>query len=800
MQVASPKATRRQSRSHRKQPSGPFTCHTCGKVFTRVENLTRHAENHKTTAKFVCHVCQRRFTRSDLLKRHSKIHDKNAGRQYLSDAPLPDPAGNLHFDNADERLQQTQPRAEDMDESHMHMVLRSSDARPAHPFDTRYQEAFHATHGTTRDFEVSRGLIGSRDQGQDYRASLDPNPYPSSTSITQSSPNSDPPWPYASYGMYGEGCLDTDLAWILDIGLVDYPSPNDHHLNLDSVQTQDYPNRHSERSPPGIVSIGGETASRHRGGQACDYPTDDDQNDWPDEDPVPGAPAPSEIPPTDIPSQESWVEPGEIRVFQNRFKNANRQFLRVTPDVRARLLATLADSASIEHGHLPPDESKFPVPEVLEYFLSLFFEFVHPRFPVLHKPTFNTAGAPPYLLLAMMLLGSSHSRSNRGKLVAVYLHLATTMFMRLHALKPSFPSSSLADLLLPQLRSVANILTLLFLCVSGAWSGHKSAFEFAEGARGILVTACRRCRLLDCRPKPLVTDAGATRPMRVKLLDTWMAWIELEQRKRLGLAIHMFDLQFPALFHNQPYISKGETVNLVLPCEAAFWEAKSPEAWKVLLGPAEIPSAMYFMVPLDTCLLYPELKRDPPYAPIDSYSKIILISALFGHIFEWRQNMNIVLHSAFIRAPESIGPAEGLADRQRWLRNGLKAWLDNYHHSNVRGNVSQAPPAGLLLHHLANIYLDINISDLHLYAGRSGLNEDIQLAEDALRRWCQSSGSKRTIERVHEMLDLARRTIEDEMAATCGFEVSVALLTGGLICWMYDRLGGEGPSGDWVRY
>lgn len=27
--------------------------------------------------------------------------------------------------------------------------------------------------------------------------------------------------------------------------------------------------------------------------------------------------------------------------------------------------------------------------------------------------------------------------------------------------------------------------------------------------------------------------------MRAKLLDTWMAWIELEQRKRLGLAIHV---------------------------------------------------------------------------------------------------------------------------------------------------------------------------------------------------------------------------------------------------------------------
>lgn len=238
--------------------------------------------------------------------------------------------------------------------------------------------------------------------------------------------------------MYGEGCLDTDLAWILDIGLVDYPSPQkDHHLGLDSVQIQEYPSRHSERCLPGVVSTVGDTASRHRNGQACDYP-DDTQNDWPDEDPVPGAPPSSEIPPTDIPSQESWVEPDEVRLFQDRFKNVNWQFLRITPDVRARMLATLADSASIEHGHLPPDESKFPVPEVLEYFLSLFFELVHPRFPVLHKPTFSTATAPPYLLLAMMLLGSSHSRSNRGKFVAVYLHLATTVFMRLHALKPSF--------------------------------------------------------------------------------------------------------------------------------------------------------------------------------------------------------------------------------------------------------------------------------------------------------------------------------------------------------------------------
>lgn len=80
-------------------------------------------------------------------------------------------------------------------------------------------------------------------------------------------------------------------------------------------------------------------------------------------------------------------------------------------------------------------------------------------------------------------------------------------------------------------------MTLLFLCISGAWCGHKIAFEFAEGARGILVTASRRCKLLDCRPKPLLSDMQQPRSMRTRLNDSWKNWVKLEQRKRLGLCI-----------------------------------------------------------------------------------------------------------------------------------------------------------------------------------------------------------------------------------------------------------------------
>jgi hypothetical protein len=264
----------------------------------------------------------------------------------------------------------------------------------------------------------------------------------------------------------------------------------------------------------------------------------------------------------------------------------------------------------------------------------------------------------------------------------------------------------------------------------------------------------------------------------------------LSTRTRSLTTRKIFDLQFPALFHNQPYISKAEAVNLVLPCPDTFWEAKSAAAWKVLLGPAEIPPSTYFMVPLDTCLLYPATKRDPPYAPIDSFSKTILMYALFTHIFEWRQSVNIVLHSAFIRGPEGTEPGEGLVERQEWLRNGLAAWINTYHQSS-----DPAPDAALLLHFLAEIHLDLNVSDLHLFAGRSGLSEDNKLAEDSLRSWCRSPDSARTMHNVYGMLNLAYEIIERRNDHQCGFEISVALFTGGLTCWMYEKLGGQVPVG-----
>ena len=165
------------------------------------------------------------------------------------------------------------------------------------------------------------------------------------------------------------------------------------------------------------------------------------RNNWPDEDEIPGAPSVAvEEPAFVIPDSRSWVDWVELSSPRECLQDAPAQSHSVNPDIRARLLQTLIENASYKDGLLPPDEAQFPNPEILEYFLKLFFDHVQIRFPVIHRATFSTSTAPSFLLLSMMLLGSSHSRTNYGKFVAVYLRPVVVMFQRLQAVDAALVS------------------------------------------------------------------------------------------------------------------------------------------------------------------------------------------------------------------------------------------------------------------------------------------------------------------------------------------------------------------------
>ncbi|OJJ45296.1 hypothetical protein ASPZODRAFT_143938 [Penicilliopsis zonata CBS 506.65] len=784
---------RRRLRSQARHSLGPFQCRQCHKSFSRIENLTRHAENHRETTRFSCSICSRGFTRSDLLKRHVKIHGDSERSSNTANSRRTGDSEDAHNDHSQAGSPGVQISPLETDNNPT--VPSVQVVAAPQPVNLNHTQILNnEDYDPQSVLEVGTGSAMGLETGHTFHRDGLSDEIPSISMIqhtTASNLGLRPASADLYLGIYGEGSFHTDLAWILD----NTPVNDINYQGFDSTFTgvAEEPFIHPQRQRMSLEEVlQGATSqdlphlrSDHENEDNCTF-SDPRQTNWPDEEVHLESSGPLW---TTITDPRSWVDSQEIKDFNDLWEKTQHWSCKVDAGVRDRILQTLSDNSAADQGLAAADGNSFPTAETLEYFIQLYIFHVHPRFPVVHPATFTPANSPSFLLLSMILAGSNYTKSNRGKFSVVYLHTVMVMFLRLQSLDIQF------------LRSNDNIFTLLLLCVSGTWSGQKAAFELAEGARGILVTACRRCRLLDCRPKTQPSDPQSSRSKRTRLRETWKSWIDLEQRKRLGLSIYIFDLQFPALFNNQPYIGKAEIINLVLPCASTFWEAASPEAWKVLLGPAELPSSMYFMVSMDTCLLYPAIRKEPPYAPLDAFGKTILMYAIFAHIYEWRQTVSIVVYKGFTRAPE-VGlfePGDGLKERQGWLYNALACWRRYYHYGDPTwrkmGSMGTEPSSsGLLLNYLAEICVDTNISDVHLVAGRSGLEEDIHLAEESLRRWCDGTRSEHTIERVNAMLAAAYNIIEQGHASECGFEIAVCLLTGGLLLWVYHRLGERGTA------
>lgn len=74
----------------------------------------------------------------------------------------------------------------------------------------------------------------------------------------------------------------------------------------------------------------------------------------------------------------------------------------------------------------------------------------------------------------------------------------------------------------------------------------------------------------------------------------WRQWITSESRKRLGTAICLIDALFPALLDHPAYLSHGDMILFVLPCDEEFWQAPTAKQWSNMLGLSPLPPSPFF--------------------------------------------------------------------------------------------------------------------------------------------------------------------------------------------------------------
>ncbi|PQE21779.1 hypothetical protein CJF30_00010990 [Rutstroemia sp. NJR-2017a BBW] len=477
---------------------------------------------------------------------------------------------------------------------------------------------------------------------------------------------------------------------------------------------------------------------------------------WPDK--ISGSESPPRWIPKPFPrlNPEFWQEVLHEARF-NGISIAPR--IRITDEIRSSMVDMLQIDLPSDPVILEVSSFTFPPPAVLDYFLHLFFQHIHPRFPVIHIPTFNVFTTSPLLLVSMMLLGSSHSKADRNRFLRLFHNRARVSGMRLHEIEDK------------HLRVIDNIYSLLNLCLAGAWSGDKIMFEFAEGVRGILVSSSRRARLLDCRPISRVQLDPDTLPRHSPQEIEWLSWIETEKRKRLGLAIY-------------PCISKAETTNCVFPCPDQYWDAPSPQAWKMLLGPTNMPPASYYLHALNGILLHKWTKPAPPIIPTTTFGKNLLLYAIHTHIFDWRTSVSMLNPTGLMGTigNHALDIGAGLLSRRRWLIDALDSWEECYGRD--------VSTTGKLLRELGYVSLDVSLSDVHLMAGRSVKKQDSEFAAVNLKYWANSDIADGTMGHVYEMLRVCNACIRNDEAGIgeASYELAVALFTGGMVCWVYAQL------------
>ena len=225
-------------------------------------------------------------------------------------------------------------------------------------------------------------------------------------------------------------------------------------------------------------------------------------------------------------------------------------------------------------GLLPGDASTGISDTIRWDCLDYYWQFFHPHFPIVHRPTFLPTKPSPLLASAMAAIGSQYdSRADAKTYSLTLLEIATKLLRR----RDSITSRS----------RLADLQTVFLLEVLSKYSARRVEVEMSARFRSLFASLDQARRSLATDPLAVFRTLHKDRtPEDISRAHKF--WLEHETRRRILQASTVLDLQQVILFeqsativqHERPRrANPGLRCNVSLPCSEELWETSPIEAW-----------------------------------------------------------------------------------------------------------------------------------------------------------------------------------------------------------------------------
>ncbi|EXJ59921.1 hypothetical protein A1O7_04068 [Cladophialophora yegresii CBS 114405] len=215
--------------------------------------------------------------------------------------------------------------------------------------------------------------------------------------------------------------------------------------------------------------------------------------------------------------------------------------------------------------------------------LEHYWQYFHPSFPIVHRPSFLPTKPSPLLASAMVAIGSQYDTRPDAKMYSLtLLEIATKLLRR----RDNITSRS----------RLADLQCVFLLEILSKYCARRVEVEMSARFRSLFAS-------LDQARRTLATDPLAVfRTLRKERLtdDIQRAhkfWLEHETRRRILQASNVLDLQQVTLFeqpatiihHERPRRlgPAGLRLNISLPCAEELWETSPIEDWVEMAGESD---------------------------------------------------------------------------------------------------------------------------------------------------------------------------------------------------------------------